>query len=658
MYFIFTLEKVIFFNFIFKTIQGWGLLDITEHKRVEVTLQEEERFLLNIFTSIQDGICVCDKEFNIIRVNPVMEKWFTNSVPLLGKKCFQVFYNRTKECENCEVLDLNESRKSYCKMIVKQTIEDEIKQIFEVYNFSLIDQKTGEFKGIIKNFRDVTRQKEAEENLRESERRYRLISEKANDLIVILNENYELEYYNKQAILNTLGGGSDEMIGKNPLFLIHPDDLKHTINALIKGIENGEGTVETRMKHKKGDYIWLELKGKTYINNKGEKKGLIIGRDISDRKLAEQKLKESEVKYRFIYEKSPHPIALFDKKGIILECNSATEKVFGVKKNKLIGKNYLDLGIVSPEQVSIIKQWNRELLKGKELNPLEIQIKKKNGNLIWINVQSSIIKLDKTIFFNSMIQNITERKKVESMIKEEIEKLKELDQIRRDLITRVSHELKTPMVIIYNGSEILLNNYKDQVSDESLEIIKMIYRGSKRLNLLIANLLDASRIESSKLELKKKRENFVKIIKKCIDDILHLVNKRSLSLNIDLPKELYIEVDKIRIEQVIINILLNAVKNTSKNGKIYISLEEHENYIYITIKDTGVGFTKNEMELVFKKFGKIERYGMGLDININGSGLGLYISKEIVDLHGGKIWVESKGRNKGSTFIVKLNRNQ
>ena len=137
-----------------------------------------------------------------------------------------------------------------------------------------------------------------------------------------------------------------------------------------------------------------------------------------------------------------------------------------------------------------------------------------------------------------------------------------------------------------------------------------------------------------------------------------IVNKRSLSLNIDLPKELYIEVDKIRIEQVIINILLNAVKNTSKNGKIYISLEEHENYIYVTIKDTGVGFTKNEMELVFKKFGKIERYGMGLDIDINGSGLGLYISKEIVDLHGGKIWVESKGRNKGSTFIVKLNRNQ
>jgi len=161
----------------------------------------------------------------------------------------------------------------------------------------------------------------------------------------------------------------------------------------------------------------------------------------------------------------------------------------------------------------------------------------------------------------------------------------------------------------------------------------MLYRGSKRINLLITNLLDASRIESSKLELKKKRENLVEIIKKCIDEILHLVNKQSLSLNIDLPKELYIDVDKIRIEQVIKYILLNAVKNTSKNGKIYISLEEHEIYIYITIKDTGVGFTKNEMELIFKKFGKIERYGMGLDVYMDGSGLGLYISKDIVDFH-------------------------
>jgi signal transduction histidine kinase len=125
-------------------------------------------------------------------------------------------------------------------------------------------------------------------------------------------------------------------------------------------------------------------------------------------------------------------------------------------------------------------------------------------------------------------------------------------------------------------------------------------------------------------------------------------------LNTELPEELYLEVDEIRIKQVLTNLISNAIKNTPSNGNIDVSLKEIGTYSYITIKDTGVGFTEKEMEKIFKKFGKIERYGKQLDVDIEGSGLGLYLSKEIVDLHDGQIWVESEGRNKGATFIVKL----
>jgi signal transduction histidine kinase len=113
----------------------------------------------------------------------------------------------------------------------------------------------------------------------------------------------------------------------------------------------------------------------------------------------------------------------------------------------------------------------------------------------------------------------------------------------------------------------------------------------------------------------------------------------------------------MRIEQVITNLLTNAIKNTPKKGIIKINLEEKDDKVYFKIIDTGIGLTEKEMENLFLKFGKIERYGQKMDVDIEGSGLGLYISKEIIDMHGGQIWVESAGRGMGSTFYFKLFKN-
>jgi len=134
----------------------------------------------------------------------------------------------------------------------------------------------------------------------------------------------------------------------------------------------------------------------------------------------------------------------------------------------------------------------------------------------------------------------------------------------------------------------------------------------------------------------------------------YLLESRKLNVILNCPDELQFIVDKIRIQQVITNLLSNAIKNTPANGKIYITLIDHYDHIDIQIKDTGIGITKKEKELLFEKFGKMERYGMDLGVDIEGSGLGLFISKEIVELHGGQIIVESEGRNKGSTFTIRL----
>jgi len=131
--------------------------------------------------------------------------------------------------------------------------------------------------------------------------------------------------------------------------------------------------------------------------------------------------------------------------------------------------------------------------------------------------------------------------------------------------------------------------------------------------------------------------------------------EKKIALKLNILDNFILNIDKIRIEQVIMNLLSNAIKNTPPKGKIKVNLEKRDNWAIINIIDTGVGLTRDEMEILFTRFGKIERYGNELEyLDIRGSGLGLFISKEIVDLHGGNIRAESEGRNRGSTFTVKL----
>ena len=163
-----------------------------------------------------------------------------------------------------------------------------------------------------------------------------------------------------------------------------------------------------------------------------------------------------------------------------------------------------------------------------------------------------------------------------------------------------------------------------------------------------------SRLEAKKFQLDFHKENLVEIIIDCANDMKYLSSDRQLIMKLRLPHEAYINIDKLRFRQVLTNLMSNAIKNTPLGGKIIIELVEFEDFIEIKIKDTGVGFTLKEKEKIFQKFGKIERYGMDLGVDIEGSGLGLFISKEIVELHGGQIELESEGRNKGSIFTVRL----
>jgi len=375
---------------------------------------------------------------------------------------------------------------------------------------------------------------------------------------------------------------------------------------------------------------------------------------ILEQKVEERtiELKESEEKVQNMITNISDVLLESEPNGILTYISPQIKNIIEYQSEELIGLNFMDF--VHIEDINSFKETASKALKTQKPVSIECRLKHKKGYFVPISARWSLVEINNELKVFGLISDNTERKNIDDMIKREIKQLKELDQIRNDLIRRISHELNTPLISILNGSQYLLDFKNNKMSDDVSNIVKIIYQGGYRLREMVNNLITAYELETEQLIFKIKRENLIPIIKKCVEDLIFQAEKRKIFINLELPTDLNVDVDKEMIKKAILNLLSNAVKNTLPNGNIFIKSIEHHNFIDIIIRDTGVGLTDKEIPILFKKFGKIERYGKGMDVDIEGPGLGLYIANEIVKLHIGEILVKSKGRNKGSTFILRL----
>ncbi len=502
---------------------------------------------------------------------------------------------------------------------------------------------------------DISAQKETQQKLTESEEKYRNLVENAQEGVWAVDEN-DITIFINPKLCEMLGYTRDEIMGKS-LHIFLEDSGSELIKSYRERREKGlTDTYELDFVKKDGTLVSTSLNASPILNEIGEFKGsFAFINDITNRKIAEQKLKESEERYRNLIESVPFSIVLIDQQGTLIYCNPAIEKLLGYRRDELIGIEFKNLPAINPKYVPILLNRFQKVLKGEILAPLEMELYKKDEQSIWIRYQSTLVKLGDNVLLQTIINDITEQKNADLLIEEEIIKLKELDQIRTDLISRVSHELKTPLVSVCGASELLLDSYIEEFKGDTKELLEMIEKGGKRLKYLVDNLVDITRIEYKKLELKKDTNDFSQVIRDCMKELKYLIKKRELNLELDLMDDLFLEFDRVRIEQVILNLLSNAIKNTPPNGKIIVKSLKKDDCAELLISDNGIGLTKEEKNKLFTRFGKIERYGNGLEhIDIQGTGLGLYISKEIIDLHEGQIWAKSAGRDKGSTFAIKL----
>ncbi len=229
-----------------------------------------------------------------------------------------------------------------------------------------------------------------------------------------------------------------------------------------------------------------------------------------------------------------------------------------------------------------------------------------------------------------------------------------MSNLKSEFLRRASHELKTPLISIKGFSNLILSLYLTELNPDVIIKMNEINQGCERLQNIINDLLHASRLDAPDLKPKTKKEDLSFLIKFCVNELRSLAETRNQSINLEIHSKIFTNFEKEEIYDVLSNLLTNAIKYTLPNGRINVKTEILEDYIIVSVKDSGIGFSDDEKLRIFKQFGKIERYGQGHDLGIDGTGLGLYISKKIVESHNGRMWMESEGKNKGSTFYFSL----
>jgi PAS domain S-box-containing protein len=630
--------------------------DITERKKAENKLKESEEKFRSIaeysdaeISIIQDGI------FKYINQKALDTIGYTTEEINLWKPN-ELFEKIVHPTQRESALRLTERIQSGDK---DYQFHDEIQFLNKLGNIVWLDSysRSITFQGrpaLLNCSLDITSKKEAEDSLKESEKILKDFIYNATDSISIWDANLNLIEINDIAA-DPWSSPNEPERGISMLKLApsitETDRYKKYLEVIKTGIPVAFNNVEIPPKV-----------GERYFDIKAFKVGEglgIIGTEITEHIRFEQELKESEEKFRTIAEQSFMGIVIIQE-GKIEYMNKVLVKMSEFPIDEMLKQpTSLIAKMVHPDDLNYILQRLQSNTEGtmSELSQNSFRIITSSGEVRWLeDYTSKIIYKGKPANLISVV-DVTDKKKAEQLIIEENKRLLELEDLRKDLITRVSHELKTPLTSIFGSLQILLSIFREKMNKDTLKYVNIGYSGCLRLKELIENLLDSSRLESKKLELKLQIEDLALLIRDCVNDMSYLADLRKQSIDINTPYRVNFEVDRLRFRQVITNIISNAIKNSPREGKVFINLSEEDKYIDIQVKDSGIGITEKEQGILFEKFGKIERYGMDLDVDIEGSGLGLYISKEIVELHGGQILVESEGRNKGSTFTVRLYKN-
>ena len=612
-----------------------------------------------IFENLNDGFAFCKlivennipTDFIYLEVNSAYEQ-LTGNNNIVSRKFTEIF-PESKE-KNPEIFQI------YGSVALTGKAEK-----FEIYfnplkiwlSVSAICPEKGYFITILV---DITSKKQTEQELVESNEKFKLFTENLTDVIWIFNltqkrftyispsvtqlTGFSVEEALKQSIDECLTPKSIEIINKKILIL-----TQEFLNNPKKKITDYN---EIEQICKDGSIIWIETITQPQFAINGDIEILGVSRNIDKRKHIESQLKESEKHYRRISETVP--IMLYDYilypdgNNKFLYVGPTCREILEIIDKELLSDMNLFWQMIYPDDLQRLKDEDIRANKSRDLFMSEVRIITPSGRLKWIQL-SSRPNSDSEIW-SGYILDITERKNSEIALKVSEDKLRILNSDKDRFMSILAHDLINPFNTLLGFSDLLLTNLHEYGIDIIEKQIKIIHQTNKKTYNLLEDLLLWSKSQSGKLIVEPQKIVVSEISNEIINILKHQADTKEISIIYFEPEKTVVTVDLNMFKTILRNLISNAIKFTNKKGQINIYTEKNHKNATITVSDNGIGIEKDNLPKLWDFSKPFSTSGTA---NEKGTGFGLLLCKEFVEKHGGTIWVESE-IGIGSTFFFTL----
>ena len=647
----------------------------------EEELREKDRFQSALLNDMITFVGILDPSGVIIFVNNTPLKAAGIKLEdVVGKKFFDTpWWSYSDEAREVVKRNIEEcvSGKSIMHDIQFQAADGSL--VWAEFSMHPIYDEQGVVQYLIPEGRVIAERKKAEDELKESEQRFRQHIQDLDMIAVGLDNKGNITYANS-ALSNLLTLSAKKLIGKNWVEYFVPERYQ----SIVKDVHN--------LHAKKDSFLSFESpillpNGEERVikwNNTAlkDKSGNVcevmsIGEDITKRKQTEDELR----KLSRAVEQSPAAVVITDTEGKIEYVNPKFCEITGYTKEEVIGASprILGSGEISSEEY---KELWETITSGGEWRG-EFHNKKKNGELYWEFASVSPIKDQSGTITNFLAvkEDITERKRIGEELSRERKHLEETvktrtqelqnslikvsevnihleaaNQAKTRFLSTMSHELRTPLNAILGFSDLLNQKSFGKLNEEQLGFVKQIDNSGKHLLTLISDLLDITKIDAGVVEVELSEISANEFIESAVVIMSSQFKEKQIRLEATIdPALTVLMIDIRKCKQIIFNLLSNALKYTPEGGSVNIRVVKKGNrQIRIEVSDTGIGIKKDSIKKIFSEFYQADRVR---DEQLGGTGIGLALARRLVEMQGGKIWVESVEK-KGSTFFFTIPKNQ
>jgi PAS domain S-box-containing protein len=631
--------------------------DITNIKLANETLENTLSILDTTLNSTVDGILVVDKNDNIIMHNKqFMNLWnlpnelvAVNFEEFVNNYAIQMLKNPEEVFKQMVVIKSQPWLNSFAILRFKDG------RTFE--RFSSVQMNNGQPSGRVWTYRDITRYEQLKAEILESKSKLALAMNMAKLAHWEYNVSTDQFLFNDQfyGLLKTTAEREGGYLLKSSEYaerFLLPEERFIIKEELELSLKTKNPRFFHEIKHSilcsDGEIRHLIVRIAVVIEDGVITKTYGANQDVTELVQTFEALQESEKKYRKIFDYVDDVFYRVDKNGFFTELSPSIYRYTGYTADELVGKPITSIYFNPDERNKMVE----EIIENKYVTDYQIVMKNKNGDPLYVSVSAHVLSGSdgEYIGIEGSLRDVSERKKNENKIIQMNGELKDLNATKDKIFSIIAHDLRSPFQGILGYTQILSEDYDELTNAERIDFIKGIDSLSKGTYKLLDNLLQWSRLQTGKMVYSPESLNLFETLHQTIELLKEVAREKDIDIETHIGHDLKLNADSTMLETVVRNLISNAIKFTNPNGKIIIAAEKNDDSCVINVEDDGVGISKENIEKLFKIDKGITTKGTSGE---QGTGLGLLLCKEMIDLHSGKIFVESEP-GKGTKFSVVL----